>query len=144
MGYKRVLKYLSVLAIIVFLIDLSLLCQPDAELTCTGRWSESIGYPLGIFSIALFFLSLILRFTREQVFRSWLKFARIFLPIAIALIVLTPSGSGGFSAGFGGPDRETVTEELAALFSLISLVLIVYKSIKLRSRKSADNSRTIS
>ena len=144
MGYKRVLKSSAIVSILVFILSILICDFGLGRQICRPNVNEDLANFLTLFSFPIFLLSLILHFTREQVFRSWLKFARIFLPIAIALIVLTPSGSGGFSAGFGGPDRETVTEELAALFSLISLVLIVYKSIKLRSRKSADNSRTIS
>ena len=134
MDYKRVLWLITLVSILLLVITL-FICYSGIGGICRPNVNEDLANFLILFPSSLFLLSLILRFTREQVFRSWLKFARIFLPIAIALIVLTPSGSGGFSAGFGGPDRETVTEELAALFSLISLVLIVYKSIKLRSKK---------
>jgi len=87
-----------------------------------------------MFSVVLFFLSLILLFLREEIFKSWKTFAIWWIPLS-ALFILSAPSSGGGSIGIGGGiDREIVTWWFAGLFLIISLVLIIYKSIALRRK----------
>lgn len=71
---------------------------------------------------------------REEVFRAWFNFAKWWIPISIFLTLIMPGGSGG---GFGIPsifDKEFLAFVLAALFIIISLIIIITKSLKLRKK----------
>jgi len=88
----------------------------------------------GMFSFIVFLLSLILLFLHKEIFQSWKIFTYWWLPISFLFILGAPS-SGGGSIGIGGSiDREIVTWWFAGLFLVISLILIIYKSIKLRGK----------
>jgi hypothetical protein len=89
-----------------------------------------VGQMLAIFSLVSFILSVIIYFLREEIFLSWWKFVKYYLPIAFFLILGFSSGGGGsFSMG---NDMEAMIFFTAGLYFIISLVLIIYKSIKLR------------
>jgi hypothetical protein len=77
-------------------------------------------------------LSVILLPLRDEIFRAWLHFALGWIPLSIALILLASGSSGG---GFGIPnvlDQESIAMVLAALFAIISLILIAYKYLSMR------------
>lgn len=95
---------------------------------------EYIGVPLLFLSSAVFVFSIISIKLRDEVFQSWKRFTKYFIPIAYIIILLTPTwGSGGFGPGFGGfPDKETMTYWLTTIFSLVSLILVIVKSWRLR------------
>jgi len=103
------------------------------ETRCMDSFSESIVLISGFFSLSLLLISLILFFLRPEIYTSWWKFARIYLPVALALILLMgfsdDGGSWGVSADF---DAEITIWFTAGLFLLISLILIIYKSLKLK------------
>lgn len=69
----------------------------------------------------------------ERVFRTWLRFAYWWVPLSIILTLITPDGSGGW----GIPsviDRGFVAFIFAALFTIISLIIIVWKFVATRKR----------
>jgi hypothetical protein len=90
---------------------------------------------LSLFSISLLPLLFLLIFTKEAVYLAWRKFALWFLPISALLIFSAPEYSGGGFIGMSyGFTREIMSMTLAVLFFVISLILIIYKSIKLRGK----------
>ena len=91
--------------------------------------SEGVVLSMIFFPAIIVLVSLILFFLKDEIFNSWLKFTKWYLPIAIILIVIFPS-----HAGFLSPDRETITWLSAALFLIISLLIIGWKSWRLRGR----------
>ncbi|MEK7520288.1 MAG: hypothetical protein AAB581_03555 [Patescibacteria group bacterium] len=92
--------------------------------------------PLFFFSIAIFTISIILYFLREEIFHSWARFTKWYLPLAAILIVFVADSRGGLFIGFGGGfDREGMVWFTAGLFFIISLILIIYKSLKLRRER---------
>lgn len=103
------------------------LCSPNDKF-CFDPYDEIIGQPLGVFSACLFIISLILLIVREQVFKAWSKFSIIFLPIAIVLIEISPSTSGSIDP----IEKEPVTLLSAAIFLIVSILIISIKSFKLR------------
>ncbi len=132
MNYKRKLLYIIFSFLVWTLVLAFPLCMPDPsdDYTCTG----SVVFVLGEFAQALFLFPIviiilagILLLTKEQVFNSWLKFSKIFLPIAIILIAIFPA-----EAGFLNPDKETVIWLTSGLFFFFSLLIIAVKSWKLR------------
>ena len=96
---------------------------------------DSIAVPLGFFTIAIFPIAIILLFRPKPIFNSWWRFAKIYLPIALTLILImgfsSDDGSWGVGADF---DAEITIWLTASLFLIISLILIIYKSIKLRKK----------
>jgi lipopolysaccharide export LptBFGC system permease protein LptF len=70
----------------------------------------------------------------KEIFNSWKHFALWWLPLsAFFIFIASPTGGDGFGLD-GMIDREIVTWWFAGLFLLISLILITYKSIKLRGK----------
>ena len=90
--------------------------------------SEAISQPLGLFSLFIGFLSLAIFFLREEIFHAWIKFARIYLPIAILLILWAPSSDSSLFP----LDKEVMSLVTSVLFLFISLLIIGIKSWKLR------------
>jgi hypothetical protein len=89
---------------------------------------------LFVLSLPLLLFSLITYKMREEVFRAWFNFAKWWVPISIFLTLITPGGSGG---GFGIPsvfDQEFAAFILAALFFIISIIIIVREWLKLRGK----------
>ena len=80
------------------------------------------------FSVSFFIIFTMLSFIDESVFNYWKKFAKIFLSIAIILIIITPTQHGGFV----GIDKELSTWFLAIAFLIISLGIIIWKSVSLK------------
>ena len=78
----------------------------------------------------LFFLSLITFWMREEIFRVWLRFACWWIPLTIILVAISPSTSADFQI----IDREFVAMVFTLLFTLVSLILIAYKSLALRKK----------
>ncbi len=89
------------------------------------------GIPLFLFSLVFIILLFFFLFTKEIVFNSWKKFAKIFISIAMILIIITPTQYGGIV----GIDKESATWSLASLFLLASLTIIIWKSIELKRKK---------
>lgn len=133
---KKILLY----SIFLFLIGIVLanvyeigLCK---TLFCFDIVEDGIGVPVGFFSIVLFVLSFILLFLREEIFQSWWKFTKIFIPISLLLILVNSfSSHGSFLAGSLGFDAELTTWWTAGLFFIISLIIIVYRTISIRRKE---------
>lgn len=104
---------------------------------CSDVVGEGIGMTLSLFSLAILFLMILLAFMKEEVFQSWWKFAKWYLGIAAALIVITPgTGGGGLFIGMGGGyDREGMIWFTAGLFFIISIILIIKKAIQAIKKK---------
>ncbi len=68
---------------------------------------------------------------QSSVFTAWKKFAVVYLPVAALLIALSPR-----SCGFMCFDREMTTTWMGAMYVIISLIIIIVKSIKLRKQKT--------
>jgi len=90
--------------------------------------------PLFFLSFVAFIFLIPLYFLKEAVYLSWRKFAVWYLPIVAILILLAgSSGGNGFNPGYG-MDSESLTFFFSGLFAIISFILIIYKSIKLRGK----------
>src|SRR3989344_6834920 len=95
----------------------------DIATGCLDSTDESIGQPLELFSMIVFFLSIVFLFVHEQKFNSWLRFAKYYLPIAAVLIFLSPT----IDSRILGFDKEFMTWLLAGLFFITSLCIIIFK-----------------
>lgn len=79
--------------------------------------------------IPLFLLSLITYKMPEVVFQSWWRFARIFTPLAMFLILITPAYTHNWMFPVV---KGTVAVALSGLFVVISLVQIIFAQRKLK------------
>ena len=89
--------------------------------------------------LPLLAISLILFFLRREVFMVWVKFAGVAFPIMVAVLLYTYNNGptpGGFGLAGLISDEMLATAFLPALFFIISLVIIIVKSIKLRKTLS--------
>jgi hypothetical protein len=64
----------------------------------------------------------------EQIIATWIKFLSWWVPLSIILIIVTPNTKGMFFPNL----KEIFGLVLPGLFLLISLILIIKKSIQLR------------
>ena len=133
---KKVAFFSSLIGTVLFLLIAStrgvpLFCEEYSR-SCMKQF-DTLSLFFFIFLPTLI-ISLITYFLREEVFRAWLKFAYVWIPVSMVLIYLAGGSSGG---GFGIPnvlDQEFVSLILASLFVLLSLVIIIVKSILLRGK----------
>ncbi|MFA5831255.1 MAG: hypothetical protein WC878_05495 [Candidatus Paceibacterota bacterium] len=154
MKNKKILKSILVISVVVFVVafipmfpDIFGLCKNFQDVIINGRsygcegwytyfYGNFMFYPILLSPIVFLFSILVLiKIKSEDIFRSWKNFSYWWIPISIFFIAMTPSSSGGSLGSFGmGMDRESVTWFFAVLFFLISLILIIYKSIKLKGK----------
>ena len=138
--YRSKIKHIFIYSFVIFLLAIALgviLTKNYTEIRSIGydltHVLDSLIQTLGLFSLVIFVTSIILFFLREQIFHSWLRFAKWYLPIATLLILISSDSGGGLFIGFGGGyDREGMIWFTSGLFLIISLILIAVKSWKLR------------
>jgi len=82
--------------------------------------------------IPLFIFSLITYKMREEVYQVWWKFARIWIPLSMLAVIISPS-YGNWMIPI---EKGTVAFALSVLFVIISLVLIIWQSVKERRKES--------
>lgn len=95
---------------------------------CRNLWGELnlVGFILFPFPF-VFLFSLITYKMRDEVSRAWIKFATWWVPLQILLVAITPdSYPGAFIAII---DQQSVAIVLSGLFVIISLALIIWRSL---------------
>ena len=139
MKYKN--KMMGIITILIILSGLSFFAfgeTADSFYDWVNRFldAEAVFQTMFFFPAIISFFSLLLLFCKEQIFRSWLRFTKYYLPIALLLILTSSSGGGGmFAGGLGtGFDREGMIWFTAGLFFVISVIMIAIKSWKLRGK----------
>ena len=87
---------------------------------------DSLSQFLSLYSIILVTVLILCIFLDESSYKKWWRFARIYLPIAFILILISGDGGGGlFVGGFGGGfDREGMIWFTSGLFAILSLFVI--------------------
>lgn len=95
---------------------------------CLDKSSQITGKPLFFTSVAILVASLFLFFVHDIVFKKWLRFAMVWILLTIVFVMLAPVSTGGF-INFG-PTKELVSIWMGVLFVIISLVLIIWQSVK--------------
>ena len=80
-----------------------------------------------IIFIPLFLLSLITYKMRDEVFQTWFKFTRIWVPLTILLVIISPEyGNALFPV-----EKGSVSFAMSLLFLIISLIIIISKHLSL-------------
>lgn len=89
----------------------------------------NIAHPLVLGLIPLLPILFILLFLPKEIFKTWKKFAIVLIPISIILITITPiQCSAPLGMCF---DKKLITRFLSITFSIISLIIIIYKSVRI-------------
>ena len=92
----------------------------------TNKFFSDLGTFMFSFSSVLTVIFVVLYFVKgERVFGVWRNFAVIYILVAFILALIAPS-----APGFIRPDSEMITLWLAAIFFIISLVIIIKKREK--------------
>jgi len=102
----------------------------DGFYSCIDKYIH-IGEPASLLMSALSVSFLLVLFTEAQVFRAWKKFTLITIPIIIVLVTATPEYGGTFI----DLDREIVTWGFGIAFPVVSILVVAYKSWKLKKAK---------
>ncbi len=107
-------------------------------LSSCGSYRE-ICKSLALFTLPLstcFPIVLLLLFFRDQIFLAWLKFTIFVMPIILLIIYQSPSSAGGgFLSSAMTTTRSEVSIQLSILYGIVSLIIILVKSLVLRGKK---------
>lgn len=96
---------------------------------CSYIGDENIGQPVTTWSSLLFIIFFILIFLPKEIFKTWIKFAIVVVPISAILISGTPiQCNAPLGLCF---DKSRLTIFLSVIFSIISLIIIIYKSMRI-------------
>lgn len=103
------------------------------ELLCGGYSSfcSDLGKLIMIYSfifVSIFIFSLITYKLKDKTFNSWKNFTVWFIPLSFIFISFIPTDTHGMD--FVPIVKGTVIIALTILYSTISLILIIYKSLK--------------
>ena len=86
--------------------------------------------------ILIFFFSLITYKMREEVFRSWWRFARWFVPVIMVVTFLINSQRQGGGMGIGGAIRSSFNLFIIGIFYAIFIITSAIKiALTYRSKK---------
>ena len=114
------------------------LCLADGtyyDTGCTTMYIDQLGRPIFFFSIALLVVSLLLFFVREEVYKSWRRFAYWAIPISIILLWIAPtSGPTGIGISYLNYTKESASWLVSGAFLLVSLWIIVSRSLRPASK----------
>lgn len=120
MGYKKEIVLLNFFTVIGIIIASTVVSE--------NEYLEDV---LGYISLSVLITLIPLYFTKEAVYKTWRKFTVVYLPIVIFLIAITKPTGGAAMFAF---DREMATITFSVLFLIISFLIIIIKSLKLRKR----------
>ena len=143
MNYRKILGILLGLSLLGLGVGLSFFpgnysfCHVLQSCSDSSFLILNVGHPLVVGLIPFVFVLIILFFFSREVFSTWKKFAIVLIPISIILITITP-------VYCDAPlnlclNKILVTRFTSIGFSILSLIIIIYKSVRilLAKRKSA-------
>lgn len=96
------------------------------------RVSSFAGNPVFVVSLVVLFISFTLFFVHEKVILAWCKLACLWVPLSFIIVSVFPLDRGGFLPP--ETDRGILSIILWSSFLFTSLILIAYKSYKLRGK----------
>lgn len=100
--------------------------EPDSNY-CSYIGDENIGQPVIIWSSLLFIIFFILIFLSKEILKTWKKFALVIVPLSVIAIITSPISCQGIMCY----NKETITLFSSIGFSIISLIIIIYKSVRI-------------
>ena len=141
MGHRKITRMLVLIFSALFIGGLIInntfsigLCA-ESDYNCDLLWGEGLALPLWFGSLTVLIILGLLYFRPQEVFNSWKKFAIWAIPLGAIFIAISPVSCEGGLGAFTGVcfwTKEIATWWLSGLFFLISLLIILVKSLKLR------------
>ncbi len=126
---KRSLLFVSLIGVaFFFLLAFSKeigFCPSYSYSYCLDILNQSAEILIPILAALLF--CLITYWMRDEVYRTWFRFARWAIPLSMFLILITPEYGGGL---FNPIQKGSVAFVLTALFFIISLAVILIKHFR--------------
>ena len=141
MKQKKVIS-LFVILCVVLLFVLNLLWKSESTIvslgfcdiagsTCTYYFTIGVIKPFMLCLFSILATLLILFFVREEVFKSWLRFAYWAVPIGVIILWISPTTTpGGFGPDMFDFTKQTASWLVSGAFLIISLIIILRKSFK--------------
>ena len=120
----------------------------DGFYTDTVLMIDDITFVTFVLSIVIAICLLLLVFTREQVYKSWLRFSIFSVPIFGFILYLASTGGGGgggtLSMG-GGVSGEFAVVFVAFIYFVISMIVIgrsiARSDVEFRQQRDAEKAR---
>lgn len=141
MNQKKIVSVLFFISLLVIVggvvITLSSKCSfPDGSTYyCGTDFQEQKIQPVFLSFASILLITSFLFFVRRETFLAWAKFAVVTFPLMLGVLLYTFNNEptpGGFGLAGLIPDELLATFLLLPLFVIISFIIIVYKSWKLR------------
>lgn len=115
---------ISVILVILNFIGTYRLCGSRGYGSCMDIFYDAIVNFLPI--IPLFIFSLITYKMRDEIFQAWWKFSRVWIPLSMIAILISPS-YGNWMIPI---EKGTVAFFSSIVFCIISLIIIIRQSFK--------------
>lgn len=130
---KNYLLALGLIGTIVFLVSIFSVemgvCPQDNYSACLDISNQITETALPL--VALFVFSLITYRLPDAVYKAWMKFAVVWVPLSILVVVLSPEYSTDFLYGI---DKGGAAFLTSVIFVVISVVIIGYNYLSTRSK----------
>ena len=129
---KKSILTLSFICLLVFIVSMFISLNgycTEYRYLCSRAHDDTLATYFFPF-LPLFLLSLTTYKMRDEVFHTWLKFAYVWVPITILLVLISPEYGNNFFPIVKG----SISFFMSCLFLLISLIIIISKSLSLRKK----------
>ncbi len=93
--------------------------------------SFSFFKPLWVYALFFIPVPLVLFFVRENVWKSWLRFSYWWITLSLIVVAITPVWSNSWFPLYSFV-KEDAAQVMGGLFTIISLILIVWKTFAAR------------
>ena len=129
LGILLGLSILGVVSSLAFSPGIYSFCRIFQSCTDSDFIILIFAHPLVLGLIALLPILVILIILPRAIFNTWKRFAIFLIPISIVLIIITPVYC---HAPLGMCfDKKLITRFLSITFAIISLIIIIYKSVRI-------------
>lgn len=105
-------------------------CEYVDETGHAVKYCEYLAYSLIPLAAALP-ISLLSFYIKEETFYAWVRFAKWWIPLSVLVTLVSPVETGGW---ISLPIKGLIALTSSVLLVVVSLILIAYKSYKLRGK----------
>ena len=127
---KNILLLSGILGCIELLVIILFLFFPTMKFVSHYGGSLDQYYLFFLIFIPTLLFSLITHKLRDEVFESWIKFAKWWVLVTLLLVLITPSQDQSIIP----LDKEMISLFSTAIFTLISIVVVLARTMSLRKK----------
>jgi lysylphosphatidylglycerol synthetase-like protein (DUF2156 family) len=147
MSYKKEIKKLIIISLIILLITIAI--NFSTRLSYCGKSTDCL-FNLSVIllkynqfillpsAMALLFLLFFLMIDCKFIYEAWRNFSVIFLPIVVLISFFMPTNCTGM---FCMLTQQSASYSMTLLFLLTSLFIIIIKSIQLRGKPEEETTK---